>query len=81
MPEISAAEFWAAAKAAGFFGTIIMAIMWWMARRDLEKEREGRRLDGERERDDDNKRHATTMDVLNAIKTFMEIIKDRFPRA
>lgn len=70
MPEISAADFWSAAKAAGFFGTIIMSAMWWKAVKDLDKERER-----------DETRHTATMEVLHAIKTFMEIIKDRFPRS
>jgi len=61
--------FWDAAKAAGFFGTLVMTVMWWLARRDLDKEREK-----------DDARHTATMEVLHAIKIFMEIIRDRFPR-
>ncbi len=70
MPEVPASEFWAAAKAAGWFGTIIMGIMWWRAEQRAEREREL----GE-------KRHAAVMESLTAIKTFMEVIRDRFPRA
>ena len=69
IPDIPAAEFWAAAKAAGFFGTIIMGVMWHLARMELRDERKK-----------DEARHTAMMDVLNAIKTFMEIIRDRFPR-
>lgn len=62
--------FWDAAKAAGFFGTVVMAIMWYLTRQDLKEEMKK-----------DDARHAATLDVLNSIKTFMEVIKDRLPRS
>ncbi len=63
------AEFYAAAKTAGWFGTLVMTLMWWLERR----ERKDEQGTGE-------KRHAAVMEALNAVKTFMEVIRDRFPR-
>lgn len=39
VPQGFWAEFWPAAKAAGFFGTALMALMWWRAERRAEIER------------------------------------------
>lgn len=72
MPEIPAsliADIWTVVKAAGILGTVVMWLAYRGARQDLTKEREK-----------EDARHAATMDALNGIKVFMEIIRDRFPR-
>lgn len=69
MPEGFWPEFWSALKAAGVFAAIVTTGMWWTARKDLQDERSLGAT-----------RHAAVMDALNAIKVFMEVIKDRFPR-
>ena len=49
---------------------VVLAVALYFTRVDLRKEREK-----------DEARHTATMDVLNAIKSFMEVIKDRIPRS
>jgi predicted membrane chloride channel (bestrophin family) len=73
MPEIPAniwTQIWETVQAAGVLGAVVLAVALYFTRVDLRKEREK-----------DEARHTATMDVLNAIKSFMEVIKDRIPRS
>ena len=61
---------WAYAEKAGPFATVLMTGMWWLER-----------LERKEERATGNARHSAVMDVLQSIRTFIEVVKDRFPRS